>query len=375
MTWMQKFFQWLAMTDEEALQRAGRYSALMQTAMGVVVFLTGVFALFSGGYALYVTFDSFRVAAALAVPYALFIVFLDRLIVGATSRWTALPRIVLAIAIGLAVAVPVELRFFEDAIESRLTEEVTAYNQSLRDSLRASSRIPRLSARLKSIRKRRGQVLEVKQKADRRARCEKLGLDRPGCTGKKGTGPNYKDARARAENARQRAKSLTQRLDSLSRRQSQLKRRVRQRYEKTKKTAGGGLLTRYTALGRVKEDSRSARIMAWGIVALLVLLELAPTLLKTLRRKTPYERILARHQRARTNVELTKISTEANKKIHSKKRQDPQVQAGSPGSASPGQGAKSPPGGASPAKRTVSPNGQATQGGSQGGSGPTIVKP
>lgn len=371
---MQRFFQWLAMTDEEALQRAGRYSALMQTAMGVVVFLTGVFALFSGGYALYVTFDSFRVAAALAVPYALFIVFLDRLIVGATSRWTALPRIVLAVAIGLAVAVPVELRFFEAAIESRLTEEVTAYNQSLRDSLRAASGIPRLSARLKSIRKRREQVLETKRRAAQKARCEKYGFKRPGCSGIPGEGPEYKDARARQENARQRASVLKQRVDSLSQRRAQLRERVRRRYERTKKTADGGLLTRYAALGRIKEDSFSARAMSWGLVALLVLLELAPTLLKTLRRKTPYEKILARHQRARTNVELTKISTEANKKIHSKKRQDPQVQAGSPGSASPGQGAKS-PGGASPAKRTVSPNGQATQGGSQGGSGPTIVKP
>lgn len=370
MTKIKDFLQWLAMTDNSVLNRAGGYSAMMQTAMGGVVFLTGVFALLSGGYALYITFENYWVAVALAIPYALFIVFLDRMIVGATSRWTAIPRIALAVAIGLAVAVPVELRFFEDAIESRLTEEVTEYNQDLRDSLQVAAGLPRVSARLQNLRKRRRQVLKTKRKADRKVRCEKYGLDRPGCTGLRGKGPEYKDALARLEDAQRRDSVLTQKIGGLAQRQSKLRKQVKQRYNRTKKAAEGGLLTRYEALGRVKEDSLSARAMAWGIVALLVLLELAPTLLKTLRRRTPYERILARHQQALTNTEVAKITTKANRTIQSKKRKDPQSQVGSPGATSSKQGAKN-QGKTHPSNGSVPTNGQA----SQGGSSPTIVKP
>jgi len=326
-----RFFQWLAMTDRRVLDRSHGRAALYQTAMGVTVLLTAILAWMAGSYVTYITFGNVVAALGFGTLYALFIGSIDRLIVGTTNWWMALPRILLAMAIGLTVAVPVELRFFEERIQKQLRAETVQYNQALRDSLHASSVVPALATQISTLRASRDQALDEARAARQKADCEISGTDRPECTGDVGKGTAYWEARRRENVANQRAQDIQQRIDELSHRQDSIRSQVERQYRELKEDPDGGLLARYEALGHIKRESVDARHIAWGFRLFFVLLELTPALVKTMRGKTDYDRILPAAETANAKVEISKINAAANQDIRALKASHANGSASTPG--------------------------------------------
>jgi hypothetical protein len=128
--------------------------------IGMFVFLTAVFASFSGGYALHKGFKSAWLAAAIGLLWGGFIFNVDRFIVSTLrkkhidselpllekiSSWlweifSASPRFLLAVLISVVISTPLELKYFEPEISARVKERVDAEileikNRSLRDQL------------------------------------------------------------------------------------------------------------------------------------------------------------------------------------------------------------------------------------------------
>jgi len=102
--------------------------------MGGTIFFTACMAALSGGYAISTVFDNTIVAVLFGLFWGMLIFNLDRLIVNTmysdgkvTISWqelvSGLPRIVMAIFLGIVISTPLELKIFEDAIDIQIEQD------------------------------------------------------------------------------------------------------------------------------------------------------------------------------------------------------------------------------------------------------------
>lgn len=105
--------------------------------IGGTILFTALMAMLSGGYAIYTVFDNYRVAMIFGIFWGLLIFNLDRFIVNTmysdgkvTISWrelgAGLPRIIMAIFLGIVISTPLELKIFEDAIDIRIEQDKEA---------------------------------------------------------------------------------------------------------------------------------------------------------------------------------------------------------------------------------------------------------
>ena len=102
--------------------------------IGGMILFTAVMAALSGGYALNFVFHDIYIAGAFGVFWGLLIFNLDRFIVNTmysdgkhTISWgeirSGLPRIIMAIFLGIVISTPLELKIFEDKIKMQIEDE------------------------------------------------------------------------------------------------------------------------------------------------------------------------------------------------------------------------------------------------------------
>lgn len=121
--------------------------------IGGTILFTALMAMLSGGYALFTVFKSMELAFGFGVFWGLLIFNLDRFIVNTmysdgkvTISWRefycGLPRIIMAIFLGIVISMPLELKIFEDEITVTIDEmkadrlkAYTAQDQIRLDSL------------------------------------------------------------------------------------------------------------------------------------------------------------------------------------------------------------------------------------------------
>lgn len=127
-----KFLWWCAGAHQQLLKQypseQAKYSGL-----GGVILATFVLAGLSAGYAMYTVFNNWLLAIVFAVVWGLIIFNFDRFLVstmrkyGVSRRkqvWMAVPRLALALLIGLTIARPLELKIFEKEIDTKVTENL-----------------------------------------------------------------------------------------------------------------------------------------------------------------------------------------------------------------------------------------------------------
>ena len=101
--------------------------------LGGVILATFVLAALSSGYAIYSVFEDWLWTLLFACVWGLIIFNFDRFLVstmrkyGVSKRkqlWMAVPRLLLALVIGLTIARPLELKIFEKEIAVKVTENL-----------------------------------------------------------------------------------------------------------------------------------------------------------------------------------------------------------------------------------------------------------
>lgn len=102
--------------------------------IGGTILFTALMAMLSGGYALYTVFDSLKAGAVFGVFWGLLIFNLDRFIVNTMysdgevtiskkELFAGMPRIIMAIFLGIVISTPLELRIFKDEISVVIEEQ------------------------------------------------------------------------------------------------------------------------------------------------------------------------------------------------------------------------------------------------------------
>jgi len=99
--------------------------------IGSIIFLTALLAVFSGGYAMYITFKNLNTAIFFGVLWGIVIFCLDRYIVSSIRKERgfmkefkmAVPRLMMAIVLAFTISKPIELKLFEGPILKELGQE------------------------------------------------------------------------------------------------------------------------------------------------------------------------------------------------------------------------------------------------------------
>jgi len=176
---IKNFFWWCAGVHTETLNRYPEEHN-KYVSIGATIFFTGLFAALAGGYALYFVFSGSIMAVLYAALFGLLwglaIFNLDRYIVlsmdktkgGFKQFLQALPRIILAIIIGLVISRPLELKIFDKEIREHLKVEYLKQQRATVDTLNKTFEKKYLSEyeQLKAL-KTQADSLESRIKEDR----------------------------------------------------------------------------------------------------------------------------------------------------------------------------------------------------------------
>ena len=131
--WYNEFLWWCAGVNRYVLRQCPTEWA-KYAGMGGTIFSTACMAALSGGYAISTVFDNTIVAILFGLFWGFIIIFnLDRLIVNTmysdgevTISWSefksGLPRIIMAVFLGIVISTPLELKIYEKSIESEIEE-------------------------------------------------------------------------------------------------------------------------------------------------------------------------------------------------------------------------------------------------------------
>lgn len=126
-----KFFWWCSGANQDILMDCPQSEHNKYVGIGATVFFTGVLAMLSGGYALFSVFKSTYTATVFGIVWGLVIFNLDRFIVSTIRKdelfWNefklVLPRLILAVVLGIVIAKPLELKIFENEIAQKVAEQ------------------------------------------------------------------------------------------------------------------------------------------------------------------------------------------------------------------------------------------------------------
>lgn len=308
MSILSRFFQFLSKTDRRVIIYCTDYSVKTQVTNGVFVLLTGMFAFLTSMYAVYKTCRDFRVAIPVALLYATVIVFIDREIVSAGSRWAALARLPLAFVIGLVISVPLEMYLFEKRINDQLVgDNYTASRAQLAaDVQRYDGRIKTLEDEVAGY--RNGMAEASQEITDETAGHVREGKKR---TGLPGCGPTCEAAKAQLARNEQLLGVVQTELDGLRPLLTTAQTQLREIDERRAAPTVDDLMARYEAMEKVKAQSLSASYMAWGIRGLIILIEILPAFMKLIQRYNEYNFAVEAARR----VNITRAIAIANDQI------------------------------------------------------------
>src|SRR5688572_27168143 len=319
------FLWWCAGVVPEVLRMYPTERAKYE-GIGGAVLTTGVLAFFSGFYAIYTTLagGSYAILTSIAfgLLWGLAIFNLDRFIVSSLRkptdpnvRWRqrlretwlpALPRIGLAVLIGITISKPLELRLFQNAIAGQ-----AAINQELavtekREGLTQSSALGVLEAELTKAREEvaaaeaRAQALEDEfhQEADGTGGSRRYGYSEV--------------ARVKQEaavQARQQVTPLQERLQQVQSERDRVEGQINQDVGAFRASLADDFLTRMRALSDLTARSTAVWWISTFVLLLIIGVEITPVVVKLLSPIGPYDVKLDAMNNVETNEAFIRRDT------------------------------------------------------------------
>lgn len=315
--------------------------------IGGTILFTALMATISGGYAFYTAFDNPTIAISFGLFWGAMIFNLDRFIVNTMysdgeptisikELLGGLPRLIIAIFLGIVISYPLELKLFEDEINARIeklkVENLKEYNTVLELSF---SQIGSNNKEVKEISIKKdnlqNEINKAKQDWESVKKVAKQGKrQKKDNTGKpffdNSNKPimetytyyvwpeeyyhkkkDYEDIKQRneldIEDYRNKIKNIENKIIADE--------KVKEGYELShnkQNVALSDLSTRMEAFEKLKEEKSSIRISSLFIMLLLIIIEIAPVLFKMMMTSGDYEVIQNAERNEIKVTEIVKIS-------------------------------------------------------------------
>ena len=290
--------------------------------IGGTIFFTAAMAGLSGFYAFYTIFNNQWIAICFGIFWGLLIFNLDRFIVNTmysdgkhtiskSEFISGLPRIIIAIFLGIVISTPLEMKIFEDRIEQQIvennakrtdkTKEAAAdYYQQIKEKENA---LASLNAELKKLEDDLHNASE-----DLRKEGEGSAL-----SGKAGQGNIYQEKKlyeTKCANALKRWNDqhgaerarIEEDINTLRTKIAKFENSIEQGLQEK------GFCVRYEAFHDIKYSSISIWLVAFFIMLLFIIIEIAPTLFKMMIASGPYDELLKEEMERKKTQSITNVS-------------------------------------------------------------------
>ena len=318
---LEKHFLWWCAGAYQDLLKDCPSEQTKYAGLGGVILATFVLASLSAGWAVYSVFNNPLWAGAFALIWGLIIFNFDRFLVSTMRKygvsrskqiWMAVPRIALALLIGVTIARPLELKIFEKEIDVQITEnrhKKILQNDSLllaegRNTLStAQQEQQRLTSRKLSLEDTLHRLQQAYvQEADGTGGSQRRGIDK--LTKLKEAA--YQSALLRYSPELQQLQTAIHYEDSLIEEANAGKELKSRNYEQ-QVTADVGFLEKNKALSDLSAKESSVFWANCLLSLLIILIEIGPILSKLIMNVGPYDLALAKTellQMARTEDEM-----------------------------------------------------------------------
>ncbi len=276
--------------------------------IGIIVFLTGVMASLSGGYAMYTVFQSIPAAIAFGLLWGTLIFFLDWYLISSLKKEEkvireftyAFPRLILSVFLAIIISVPLKLKLFEREIAQQMS------TMQRTQAVEYKTLVDNEFGEIEQLRETNAQLLnEIKQKeAERNRLFEMIIKEAEGksATGAIGKGPVYREKKRQFEKIEQEYAQLSQRnlslIDQNNTRIESLKTMKTKEVQTGLETnrAYNGLLARLQALGELSDTNTVVRYASIFIILLFICIESSPILVKLMAKRGPYDQMLEKEE-------------------------------------------------------------------------------
>jgi len=304
-----RFLWWCAGAHQQLLKEFPsehtKYAGL-----GGVILATFVLAALSAGYAVYSVFGNIGWTLAFACIWGLIIFNFDRFLVstmrkyGVSARkqlWMTLPRIVLALLIGITIARPLELKIFEKEIDTKVAQNMH-HKILVNDSL--LQRENQLQVQTAAAERDRllGRKLSLEDTLHRLKQAYVQEADGTGGSGRRGIEnltrlkmDAYSSSLKQAAPEMQQLDAAVLRQDSIINGARALLEDKRRQYEATVKN-NVGFLERNKALSDLSDEEPSVQWTSLLLSLLIILIEIGPILSKLIMQVGPYDIALAKEE-------------------------------------------------------------------------------
>lgn len=278
--------------------------------IGVVVFLTGIMASISGGYAFHLVFKSIPIAIVFGLFWGVLIFFLDWYLVSSLKKekkwWKefsmAFPRLVLAIFIAVVVARPVEMKLFEKEIDLQVHKSQLDKRDNQNEQISGQfNEIHQLKISNDSLEK------YLIKKANRRNTLYNLMIaeaEGRSPVGIMGKGPVYKEKKQEYDIAQHELEAERGRLSPII---ESNRGRIKKLNEKKDElmasnqiviTRANGFLSRMRALHQLQKEDEMVAWSSLFILFLFIAIEISPVFVKLISSRGPYDKLLQAEQYA-----------------------------------------------------------------------------
>ena len=312
--WVNEFLWICAGANRNVLRRCPTDYA-KYAGIGGTIFFTALMAMLSGGYAMYFVFESVPTAIAFGIFWGMLIFNLDRFIVNTmysdgkvTISWrefySGLPRIIMAIFLGIVISTPLEMKIFEDRINSQLIQDNIERTNASRAKVDEGNKP--LIDRRNQLEQQQTEIQERLSKANEELKQEGEGS---ALSGMAGHGQIYKDKEANRNAIQKELDSWNathqSELDDLS---SQIKiNRDKGNADIAEGNNENGFCVRYEAFSNVKKNNWALNVVSIVIMLLFIIIETAPTFFKMMIASGPYDDYL--------RAEMHEVRVLADKRI------------------------------------------------------------
>ena len=203
---------------------------------------------------------------------------------------TAMPRIIMAIFLGIVISTPLEMKIFNDRIESQLLKDNIERINSAKNESSDYKTISLLQAEQNQLSKDRKQLVDDLQKAQKELKEEAEGNALSGIAGH---GTIYRDKETYVNQCKQSLQEWDllhkERLTTVQKRIDEVNKHIEKFEGKIDGLREDGFSARYEAFSNLKEANNSLAMVSFMITMLFIIIEVTPTFFKLIMTSGPYE--------------------------------------------------------------------------------------
>ena len=326
------FLWWCAGAHQKLLKQFpsehSKYSGL-----GGVLLATFVLATLSGGYAVHSVFNNWLWTIGFAIIWGLIIFNFDRFLVSTMRKYgvsrrkqlmMAVPRLLLALLIGLVIARPLELKIFEKEINVKMTENLHKKIQ-LNDSLLALEYKAQIQTAEAERQRSVNRKLAIEDTLHNLQQAYVMEADGTGGSGQRGIEnitrlkmDAYNQAKIQFAPELKLLASTIASQDSIMNNAKAGMEEKRKKFEITA-AANMGFLERNKALTDLSEQEASVFWATLLISLLIILIEIGPVLSKLIMPVGPYDIALAKEELIHMATSESEIRTDKENRFEKRR--------------------------------------------------------